>query len=252
VLRAMKPARYNEENRGHAGLASPAYCHFTSPIRRYPDLVVHRALLSAVEGSEEAPDRHEVGGVAMHCSDAERDSMRVERDADDICAAFLLQKELFAAGPEATFTGEVRGVIGAGAFLHFGGELGEVYEGFYPARRMPGDRYEIDETETALVGLRTGRRVAIGDQVEIKVESVEPARGRVDLYGAVDPRERSRGPRSSGGRGSRPSRGGAKGGAKSKSKGKGRTKGSTSGRAKASGSGAAKGKQKGSTKGRRR
>jgi ribonuclease R len=184
VLRAMKPARYSESNLGHAGLASLAYTHFTSPIRRYPDLVVHRALLSVVDGSEPRPDAGEVGAAARHCSERERDSMRIERDADDVCASFLLERELFESGPDAEFTGEISGVIGAGAFVLFRGELSDFYEGFFPARRMPGERFEINEVETALVGQRTGQSYGIGDEVSVRVDSVEAARGRVDLSGA--------------------------------------------------------------------
>jgi ribonuclease R len=181
VLRAMKPARYSEENRGHAGLGSAAYAHFTSPIRRYPDLIAHRALLSVIDGSEERPDPHETAAAGVHCSDRERDSMRIERDGDDVCAAFLLQRELFERGQDAAFEGEVSGVIGAGAFIRFRGELADVYEGFFPARRMRGERFEINDVESALIGMKTGRRVGIGDAVEVRVDSIEPARGRVDL-----------------------------------------------------------------------
>jgi len=193
VLRALKPARYSEVNLGHAGLGSSAYSHFTSPIRRYPDLIAHRGLLSAIDGSEERPDIHEVAAAAIHCSDSERDSMRIERAGDDICAAFLLQRELFERGAETVFEGEVSGVIPAGAFILFRGEHADVYEGFFPARRMPGERYEINEVESALIGMRTGKRVGIGDPIEVKVESVEPPRGRVDLLAAtVDRRDRRR------------------------------------------------------------
>jgi len=184
VLRALKPARYSATNEGHAGLGSAAYAHFTSPIRRYPDLIAHRALLSAVDGGEPPPTVHEVAAAADHCSDTERNSMRIERDADDVCASFLLQRELFERGAESRFEGEVSGVIGAGAFILFRGELADIYEGFLPARRIPGDRYEINEQESALVGLRTGRRFGFGDRVEVAVESVEAARGRVDLIPA--------------------------------------------------------------------
>lgn len=206
VLRAMKPARYSEENVGHAGLGSLAYAHFTSPIRRYPDLIAHRALLSAVDGSEERPDRAEVAGAAVRCSDLERDSMRIERDGDDVCAAFLLERERFERGHDQVFEGEVSGVIGAGAFIRFRGELSDVYEGFYPARRMAGERIEINDVETALIGLRTGTRVGIGDAIEVRVDSIEAARGRVDLVS---------GERPEGGSGSR----GAQRGGKPKQKG---------------------------------
>ncbi len=135
VLRSLKQAQYSERNSGHAGLGSPAYCHFTSPIRRYPDLVVHRALLATLGEGEEAPRRAEAREVAAHCTERERESAKIERHADDVCAAYLLERELLERGLETEFEGEVSGVIRAGAFVAFGGELGDVYEGFVPARR---------------------------------------------------------------------------------------------------------------------
>ncbi|MFN8161119.1 MAG: RNB domain-containing ribonuclease [Solirubrobacterales bacterium] len=181
VLRALRQAAYSDRNIGHAGLASDAYCHFTSPIRRYPDLLVHRALLSAVTGEEEAPSRDLVSEAAWHCSEREREAARLERDADDVCAAFLLERELFGSGWERSFEGEVSGVIGAGAFVAFAGDLGDVYEGFLPARRLRGERFELNEPETALVGTKTGRSLRLGDPVSVRVERIECHRGRVDL-----------------------------------------------------------------------
>jgi len=181
VLRSLKQAVYSDRNVGHAGLASPAYCHFTSPIRRYPDLVVHRALLSGLGGAEPEPQRADVREAAVWCSEREREATRIERDADQLCAAFLLERELFEAGHEREFAGEVSGVIGPGAFVRFGGELGDVYEGFLPARRLGGERFELNATETATVGTRTGRTIRLGDPVDVRVTGVEAPRGRVDL-----------------------------------------------------------------------
>jgi ribonuclease R len=182
VLRSLKQALYSERNSGHAGLGSPAYCHFTSPIRRYPDLVVHRALLATLGEGERAPSAAEAREAAWHCSEQERESMRIERKADDICAAFLLERELRERGAEAKFEGEVSGLIRAGAFVGFGGELGDVYEGFLPARRIGGtERFELNENETALVGEGSGRKVRLGDPVSVRVSGVEAARGRADL-----------------------------------------------------------------------
>jgi ribonuclease R len=181
ILRSLNPARYSPKNLGHAGLGSAAYCHFTSPIRRFPDLLVHRGLMSVTGGGEEAPDAGTVGEAAEHCSEREREAARLERDADDICAAFLLERELFERGWQARFEGEVSGVIGAGAFVAFGGDLGDAYEGFVPVRRMKSDHFDLNEEETALIGSRKGRTVRFGDPVTVTVDRVDPVRGRVDL-----------------------------------------------------------------------
>jgi ribonuclease R len=182
VLRSLKQASYSERNSGHAGLGSAAYCHFTSPIRRYPDLIVHRALLATLGEGEPPPSAAEVREAAQHCSERERESMRIERRADDICAAFLLERELRERGAETEFDGEVSGLIRAGAFVAFGGKLGDVYEGFLPARLLGGaERFELDESETALAGAESRRRLRLGDPVTVRVSGVEAARGRTDL-----------------------------------------------------------------------
>jgi ribonuclease R len=181
VLRSLMQAQYSDRNSGHAGLGSPAYCHFTSPIRRYPDLLVHRALLATLGEGEEAPRASVAREVAWRCSESERESARIEREADDICAAYLLRRELDERGEEVEFDGEVSGVIRAGAFVSFGGELGDVYEGFVPARTIGSERFELNETETALVGGESGATLRLGDPTSVRVSDVAPARGRVDL-----------------------------------------------------------------------
>lgn len=181
VLRSLQQAFYTPRNLGHAGLGSSAYCHFTSPIRRYPDLVAHRALLSTLGTDEAEPDGGQVAEAGWHSSEREREAMAVERFADRACAAFLLERELFEAGWKTRFEGEVSGVIGAGAFVRFAGKLADIYEGFLPARRLPGERYDLNEAETAMVGARSGNMVRLGDPVTVTVDSVEAPRGRVDL-----------------------------------------------------------------------
>ena len=179
VLRSLKQAYYSERNLGHAGLGSTAYAHFTSPIRRYPDLVAHRALLSAVGAGEAAPQH--VRDVAVQSSEREREATVIERDADSVCASFLLGRELFERGWKRSFEGEVSGVIGAGAFVRFGGDLGDVYEGLAPVRLMRSDHFDLNETETALVGRSTGQEIKLGDPVSVRVDRIEATRGRVDL-----------------------------------------------------------------------
>jgi ribonuclease R len=179
VLRSLKQAYYASRNLGHAGLASPRYCHFTSPIRRYPDLICHRGLLSAVAG-EPAPDASWVASAGPWTSTREREAMTIERDADDVARCFLLERELFAAGERDTgFDGEVVGLIGAGAFVAFGDGL--QFEGMLPVRRLGGDWWELNEQATVLVGTRNGGAIRLGDQLRVRVGRIDAPRGRVDL-----------------------------------------------------------------------
>ncbi len=179
VLRSLKQAYYTPRNLGHAGLASPRYCHFTSPIRRYPDLVVHRALLSGLGLDSVAPRSHELDEAGIESSAREREAMKIERAADDICLAFLLERTL--SGEEPVFEGEIVGLVAKGAFIRFG-EQG--FEGFLPSRRLR-DWYELNEEGTALIGADSGRALRIGDPINVAVERIEAPRGRVDLMPAA-------------------------------------------------------------------
>jgi ribonuclease R len=177
VLRSLKQARYSPQNKGHAGLRSPRYCHFTSPIRRYPDLVCHRALLAAVGGGEAGPEASRMEEAGEWSSKRERDAMAIERAADDVARCFLLEAELFRRGWQTEWTGEVIGVIGAGAFVAFG----DGHEGLLPVRRLRGDWWELNEEETMLVGAQSGMALRLGDPVVVQVERVDAPRGRADL-----------------------------------------------------------------------
>lgn len=177
VLRSLKQARYDPRNLGHTGLGLAHYCHFTSPIRRYPDLVCHRALLALVGGGEAPPEAARLAGAGDWCSARERDALQIERAADDVARAFLLERELLETGWERVFDGEVTGVIGAGAFVAFG----DRYEGMLPVRALRGEWWELNAEGTMLVGTRSGTALRIGDRVRVQVDRVDRARGRVDL-----------------------------------------------------------------------
>jgi ribonuclease R len=179
VLRSLKQAFYSPKNLGHAGLASARYCHFTSPIRRYPDVVAHRALLQGLGIDQVAHQAHDLVETGVETSAAERRALEIERDADDVCSAFLLERVLSEAEPGDTpvFQGEVVGLIEKGAFVRFGGQG---FEGFVPVRRLRG-WWQLNERGTALVAEGSGAQLRLGDPVEVIVDRVDAPRGRVDL-----------------------------------------------------------------------
>ncbi|HUH79877.1 MAG TPA: RNB domain-containing ribonuclease [Solirubrobacteraceae bacterium] len=199
VLRSLKQAYYSPRNIGHAGLHASTYCHFTSPIRRYPDIVCHRALLSTLGEQEHPPRTAELGELGEWTSERERDAATIERDADDVARCFLLERLLRREGPGRVFGGEVVGLISAGAFVGFSPEQSPAselpFEGMLPVRvlaaaaaardgrgRGPGrDWWELNGEETILRGERSGASIRLGQPVSVRVERVEAIRGRVDL-----------------------------------------------------------------------
>jgi len=174
ILRSLKQAYYSPRNIGHAGLRSSCYCHFTSPIRRYPDLVCHRALLGAIGSGEQGPAASELTELGQWTSLREREAVEVERAADDIARCFLLEREL---EPERIWEGEVVGLIGAGAFVAFG----DGYEGMLAVRRLRGGWWELNEERTILRSDRAGATIRLGDAIAVRVRSIDAVRGRVDL-----------------------------------------------------------------------
>jgi ribonuclease R len=137
--------------------------------------------------------RDDLPELAVHASERERAAAQVEYLADELCLAWLLDAELFEAGWDSVFDGEIIGVIGSGLFVRFG----EVFEGFLPARLLPDEYYEMTPLGTALEGRRTRRRFRLGDPIEVRVEEIRKTEGKVSLSLAGAPARPSR---SSGGR----------------------------------------------------
>ena len=176
VLRSLKQARYHPQNLGHMGLASPAYCHFTSPIRRYPDLVVHRALLrDSVPPTNRRPRTSTPSPSTPRRASARGDA-RVPRGRPRARLAARADA-LRARLGHAVRDGEITGLIGSGLFVRFG----EVFEGFLPVRRLGDDYYELDELGTRMQGRRGGRAYRLGDEVVVEVADIRRHEGKVEL-----------------------------------------------------------------------
>jgi ribonuclease R len=183
VLRSLKQACYSPHNVGHAGLHSACYCHFTSPIRRYPDLVCHRALLASIGAGDHATGQGKLVELGEWTSEREREAAKIEHKGDDIAACFLLEQALLEGGYEQTFRGEITGLIGAGAFVAFGPQ--PIYEGMLPMRLLSaGEEREwwaLNEQSTILRGERSGATLRLGDTIDVRVVRVDASAGRVDL-----------------------------------------------------------------------
>jgi ribonuclease R len=173
LLRSMSQAVYSSDNKGHFGLAYDAYTHFTSPIRRYPDLLVHRAIKQVLAKKPSPFDAMGMAKAGEHCSTTERRADDATHEvADWLKCEFMMDK----VGNE--YEGVVSGVMGFGIFV----ELKDIYvEGLVHISTLPEDYYQFDPAKHALVGDRTGRQFRLGDPVKVKVARVDLDQCQMDF-----------------------------------------------------------------------
>ena len=172
ILRAQAQAEYSPENYGHFGLNLRRYAHFTSPIRRYADLIVHRALIRAMQfGSDGLSDGEiaELASVCEHISQTERRAMAAERETADRLIASHLSSHV-----GAEFKGRISGLTRSGLFVRLD-DTGA--DGFIPAATLDDDYYHYVERQHALVGDRTGLAYRLGDKVEVRLAEAIPVAG---------------------------------------------------------------------------
>ncbi|WDH98902.1 ribonuclease R [Paenibacillus urinalis] len=239
MLRSMKQAKYDSEMSGHFGLAAEFYSHFTSPIRRYPDLVIHRVMREVFENGGALPENRQeylasrMPDIAQQSSERERVAVEAERDTEKMKKAqYMLDK----VGEE--FDGMISSVTSFGMFI----ELENTVEGLIRLSMLTDDYYHFDDQHMILIGERTSKIFRIGDEVKIRVARVNMDEYTID-FEMVDMKPRQeRGPgagfgggsRREGrdGRGGRDSRGGNQGGRDSRGKGgSGGNRGKNGGRA---------------------
>lgn len=175
MLRSLPQARYSAENEGHFGLASSVYCHFTSPIRRYPDLVVHRILKETLAGNglkagRMAKYKSRLPLIAQQASERERAAMEVERADEELMKARYMADKIGEVYP-----GIISGVANFGLFV----ELENTVEGMIPIADLDDDYYVYQEKQAALVGERTRKSYRLGDRIEIEVVRVSTADGKL-------------------------------------------------------------------------
>ena len=171
LLRSMQQAVYSNENKGHFGLAYEAYTHFTSPIRRYPDLIVHRAIkekLSKVKSSIK-----NISQIAMHCSGTERKADDATRDVEAWLKCYFMQDKV-----GQIFEGTVAGVTGFGLFV----ELDDIFiEGLLHVTELGSDYFTYDKQKHAMVGERSSTQYRLGDRLKVKVVRVDLETSKIDF-----------------------------------------------------------------------
>jgi ribonuclease R len=176
TLRSMTQAYYNPENFGHFGLALQNYAHFTSPIRRYSDLIVHRALIKAHGWGDDGlspEDIDRLEATAQHISDTERRSMMAERDTTDRYLASFLSDRI-----GAEFSGRISGIARFGVFVKLD-ETGA--DGLIPIRSLGNEYFHFDADAGTLMGSDTGVIIGLGQQVTVKLIEAAPVTGGIAL-----------------------------------------------------------------------
>lgn len=175
LLRSMQQAKYSEENYGHYGLAAEYYTHFTSPIRRYPDLIVHRLIRSYTEDSSEENQQQwaeKLPDIAVHSSQMERRAVEAEREVDSMKKA-----EFMADHIDEEYDGIISSVVKFGIFI----ELPNTIEGMIHINALKQDYFHFIENHLALVGERTGLTFKIGQKVRVKVVKADPETREIDF-----------------------------------------------------------------------
>ena len=174
VLRSMKRAVYREKNCGHYGLASATYCHFTSPIRRYPDLMVHRMLKAELFGRPERFDQMttNLGWICEHSSGMEREADDAQRESEELKLAEYLQRFV-----GQSFSAIVSGVSQGGLYAR----LENTAEGFIPVRTLGDDYFSFDAARYTLTGEETGARYRLGQRIAVVLFAVDPRVPQIDL-----------------------------------------------------------------------
>jgi ribonuclease R len=184
LLRSMKQARYAATNAGHFGLAADCYTHFTSPIRRYPDLVLHRLLAAHLAGQRQEIEAvaGELPAVCEESSRRERVAMEAEREVVQLKKVQLMQDKI-----GETHDGFISGVVPFGFFV----ELERYFvDGLVHVATLTDDRYELVEHRHLLAGRRRGRVFRLGDPVTVRVASVSVERRQIDFVLADDSQQR--------------------------------------------------------------
>ena len=181
TLRSMKQAKYTPDCTGHFGLAAPCYCHFTSPIRRYPDLQIHRIikeyLRGRMNGDRISHYRDILSGVCKQASDLERRADEAERETEKCKKAQFMGSKI-----GETFTGVISGVTGWGIYV----ELPNTVEGLVHISKIPGDYYLYDESSYEIHGETTGKTFKLGQKVSVVVNDVDFVSNTIDFLLADD------------------------------------------------------------------